>query len=331
MEAAMDTASPIPQSTASTTDAAALGRREYDRLKPWQPPKPPKEPFRKRRPVLFWLGVCIVLGGAIMTLGLWLDNDENNALGREYLAVVRVEGFIGDTGKLLMWIDRLTRNKNIKGVLLRVNSPGGSAAASHELYDALKRLAAEKPVYASMGSVAASGGLMVALAAQRILATPSTITGSIGVKMEIPQIQGLMDKLGLQRESIASGKYKDAGTPFRSMTTDERAYLTEIIDDMHKNFVTLVVQARNLPEEKVRAIADGRILTGAKALELGLVDELAGQAEALRQLRTATQVEYKTPILEQPREKKFLRELLEGLLGIELAPRVVLPEFLYIY
>jgi len=295
------------------------------------PQQTPKEPFRKRRPVLFWLGVCIVLAGVLMALGDWLLEDENNLLGREYLAVVRVEGFIGDTRRLLTWIDRLTRDTSIKGVLLRVNSPGGSAAASHELYDALRRLAARKPVYASMGSVAASGGLMAALAAERVLATPATITGSIGVKMEIPQVQGLMEKLGLHRESIASGKYKDAGTPFRPMTQDERTYLSEIIDDMHKSFVTLVAQARKLPEEQVRAIADGRILTGAKALELGLVDDLGGQAEALRQLRAAAHVEPGTPLVEQPREGRFLRGLLESVLGIDLDVRVGLPEFLYIY
>jgi protease-4 len=318
---------------ASAADAAIvrLGRREFDRSSPWQSRKAPKEPFRKRRPILFWLGMCIVLGGMLMALGNWLLEREEGILGGESLAVVRVEGFIGDTRKLLAWIDRLTRDRNIKGVLLRVNSPGGGAAASHELHDAIKRLAAKKPVYASMGSVAASGGLMVALAAQRILATPSTITGSIGVKMEIPQVQGLMDKLGLQRESIASGKYKEAGTPFRPMTTDERTYLTEIIDDMHKNFVTLVAQARKLPEEKVLAMADGRILTGSKALELGLVDALGGQAEALRQLRVAANVEYRTPVLEQPKEEKLLRKLLENLLGVDLDARTVLPEFLYIY
>jgi len=326
----MDTPAP-PQNTAPDgADAAALlGRRAYDRASPWQAPK--RLPFRKRHPVLFWLGACIVLAGALATLGSWLAEDEDNIFGREYVAVVRVEGFIGNTGKLLAWIDRLARDKNVKGVLLRVNSPGGGAAASHELYDALKRLAAKKPVYASMGSVAASGGLMVALAADRVLATPSTLTGSIGVKMEIPQVQGLMEKLGLHRESIASGKYKDAGTPFRPMTEDERTYLTEIIDDMHKNFVALVAQARKLPEEKVRDMADGRILTGAKAVELGLVDALGGQTEALRQLRTAAQVEDRTPLLEQPKEGTRLRELLSNVLGIELEPRTILPEFLYLY
>ena len=172
---------------------------------------------------------------------------------------------------------------------------------------------------------------MTALAAERVLATPATITGSIGVKMEIPQVQGLMEKLGLHRESIASGKYKDAGTPFRPMTQDERIYLAEIIHDMHESFVTLVAQARKLPEEKVRAIADGRILTGAKALELGLVDDLGGQAEALRQLRAAAHVTPGTPLLEQPREGKFLRGLLENVLGIGLDVRVGLPEFLYLY
>jgi protease-4 len=172
---------------------------------------------------------------------------------------------------------------------------------------------------------------MVALAATRVLATPSTITGSIGVKMEVPQVQGLMEKLGLHRESIASGKYKDAGTPFRPMTKDERTYLEAIIDDMHKNFVSLVMQARKLPEERVLAVADGRILTGTKALELGLVDELGGQAEALRQLRAAARVERRTPLLEQPKEGKLWRELLESVLGIELDARVSLPEFLYLY
>ena len=294
-------------------------------------PQPRKEPFRKRHPVLFWLGVCVVLGGTLIALGNRLAEDEDNVLGREQLAVVRVEGFIGDTKRLLAWIDRLTRDKSIKGVLLRVNSPCGGAAASHELYDALRRLAVQKPVYASMGSVAASGGLMAALAAERVLATPATITGSIGVKMEIPQVQGLMEKLGLHRESIASGKYKDAGTPFRSMTNDERAYLTAIVEDMHESFVALVAQARKLPVAKVREMADGRILTGAKALELGLVDALGGQAEAVRQLRTAAGVALGTPLLEQPKEGKFLRELLESLLGIELDARMALPELLYIY
>ena len=336
MRQLMDTPVPSQDATsggASAADAAValLGRRGYDRSSPWSPKNILKKPFRKRHPVLFWLGACIVLGGALMIFWDWLAEGEDNLLGREYLAAVRVEGFIGDTGKLLAWIERLTRDKSVKGVLLRVNSPGGSAAASHELYDALKRLAAKKPVYASMGSVAASGGLMVALAAQRVLATPSTITGSIGVKMEIPQVQGLMEKLGLHRESITSGKYKDAGTPFRPMTEDERKYLATIIDDMHKSFVTLVAEARKLPAEKVQAIADGRILTGARALELGLVDGLGGQAETLDQLRAAAHVEYKTPLLEQPRRRSHLRELLENVLGIELDARVTSPEFLYIY
>jgi protease-4 len=114
------------------------------------------------------------------------------------------------------------------------------------------------------------------------------------------------------------------------MTEDERTYLAEVINDMHKNFVTLIVQARKLPEDKVRDMADGRILTGAKALELGLVDELGGQMEALRQLRTAAHVEDRTPLLEQPKEGKHLREFLESLLGIELDSRVALPEFLYL-
>jgi protease-4 len=115
------------------------------------------------------------------------------------------------------------------------------------------------------------------------------------------------------------------------MTKDERVFLSEIIDDMHMSFVKLVIRARKLPEEKVRVLADGRILTGTQALAPGLVDELGGQAEALRQLRVAAHVEYRTPLLEQPKDGKFLRELLESLLGLELDARVALPEFLYVY
>ncbi|MDR2694837.1 MAG: hypothetical protein LBC79_00455, partial [Deltaproteobacteria bacterium] len=119
----MDTPPPSPQNTASggasAADAAAasLGRRAYDRAYPWQPKKTPKDPFRKRHPVFFWLGVCVALGGALSALGSWLGGGEDSPLGRESLAVVRVEGFIGDTRKLLAWIDRLARDKNVKGVL----------------------------------------------------------------------------------------------------------------------------------------------------------------------------------------------------------------------
>lgn len=309
--------------------APAFGRREYDRSPGL--PEARRAPFRKRRPVVFWGGMLLLvyfLGSVVWNR---LAASEDNPFGREYIAVVRVEGFIGDTKRLLAWIQRLERDRSVKGVLLRINSPGGGAAASHELHDALKVLAAAKPVYASLGSVAASGGLMAATAATRIFANPSTITGSIGVKMEIPQLQGLMDKLGLARESLASGRYKDAGSPFRPMTPEERHYLTGIVTDMHRQFVDLVIRDRKLPEEKVLAVADGRVLTGAQALELGLVDTLGGQDEALRQLRAAAQVQQTGPLLEQPREGKFVRDLLENILEIDLSNRVTMPEFLYIY
>jgi protease-4 len=280
---------------------------------------------------VFWGGLLLIL--YCLGAALWdrAADSGSNPLGREYIAVINVEGFIGDTEKSLAWIERLARDKKVKGALLRVNSPGGGAAASRELHDALKRLAEAKPLYASMGSVAASGGLMAASAATRVFANPSTITGSIGVKMEIPQVQGLMEKLGLRRESLASGRYKDAGTPFRPMTPEERAYLADIVEDMHRQFVALLCRDRNIPEEKLLPVADGRILTGAKALELGLVDELGGRDEALRRLRAAAGVTEDAPLLEQPRKGHFLRGLLESLLGADSGFGPLVPEFLHLY
>ena len=288
-------------------------------------------PFRKRRPVLFWGGLFLLFYCLGSFAWSSLNESEDNPLGTEYLAVVRIEGFIGDTRKTLNQIERLRRDKRVKGVLLRINSPGGGAAASHELYDALKLLAAVKPVCASMGSVAASGGLMVASAAQYIFALPTTITGSIGVKMEIPQLAGIMDKLGLQRESIVSGKYKDAGTPFRPMSPEERDTLTGIVAEMHENFVKLLVKARKLPEEQVRAVADGRILTGETALHLGFVDALGGQSDALFHLRAAAQVAPYAKILEQNEKTGFLRELLLDILNTPPPNSLILPEFFYMY
>lgn len=307
--------------------AGAFGRRAYDK----DPDAQKRLPFRRRRPVIFWGGLLLALFFVVPFLWKRTVGAGEGPLGKEYIGVVRVEGVIADTAKTLDWIERLGRDPKVKGVLVRVNSPGGGAAASHELHDALKRLGARKPVYASMGSVAASGGLMAALAASKVYANPATVTGSIGVKMEIPQFYGLMEKLGLGRESLASGKYKDAGTPFRPMTEQERAYLDGIIAGMHKSFVELVAKDRKLSEDAVRAVADGRVFTGAQALELGIIDELGGQGETLAALRVAAGASPTADLLERPVEGKFVRDLLQGVLGLNLDNGMTAPEFLYIY
>ena len=285
-------------------------------------------PFRKRHPILFWGGILVLLlalGGAGMAA--WDDDSPSG----DRIAVVRVEGLIADTRPLLRWIDTIERDKSVKGVLLRVDSPGGGAAASQEIHDALRRLNTSKPVVASMGSTAASGGLMAAMAAQYIVANPSTVTGSIGVRMDLPQVQKLMDKIGVGQETLTTGRFKGAGSMTRPLTPEERTYFSRILQDMHDQFVLLVAEGRKLPVEQVRALADGRIMTGREAKEHKLVDALGGQDVALAHLRNLTEVSPGKKLLERPKEKTAWRELLETLLDVDLTAHHALPEFLYAY
>lgn len=324
------TPSPVAKGLAAADNGTAGG--QSCAACPWRhiPPYPwavPQKSFRKRHPVFFWgLLLFLLLAGPV---GYIARSD--NLAGRDTLAVVRVEGVIADTRPLLTWIDKLQRNDKVKGVLLRIDSPGGGAAASQELYEALRTLGNRKPVVASMGSVAASGGLMAAMGASYVVANPSTVTGSIGVKMELPQLQGLMQKIGVGRESLTTGRFKDAGSPFRSLSSEERVYLNGVLQDMHEQFVALVAENRKLPVEKVQALADGRIFTGREAKKLGLVDELGGQDAALRELRKQTGIEAGTPLLERPQKSKFWKEIVEGVLDVDLSGFTHTPAFLFMH
>lgn len=325
---------PSPQ---STPNCAPAGAAKVPAPCPWQQIAPChllqsliKKPFRKRHPLLFWLGLPVLIV-ALLGAGGALFGDTSPLPTGERLAVVRVEGLIMQNKATLKWIDRLYRDDSVKGVLLRVDSPGGGAAASQELHEAIVRLQRKKPVVAYMGSVAASGGLMVAVAAPVVVANPSAVTGSIGVKMDIAQVQGLMQKLGVGQETLTTGKYKDAGSPFKAMTEQERSYLQGVLDDMHQQFVALVAKSRNLPLEKVLAIADGRIFTGREALALGLVNALGGQDAATNLLQKATGITANNPLLEQPKESALWKDILETALDLDLRSRTTSPGFMYVY
>jgi protease-4 len=228
------------------------------------------------------------------------------------LAVVRIEGIIDDSEDATGWINTLRGDDSVLGVLVRVNCPGGAVAPSQEIFSALRRLAEAKPVVASMASVAASGGYYVSAPADLIVANPSTLTGSIGVIMELANLEGLFDKLGIKRQALTSGKLKDAGSPFRAMTSDDRAYLNALLTDIHEQFLADVASARGMEIEALRPIADGRALTGNQALEAGLVDRLGGYDDALEELRAMCNAPADIPVVEQPEEP---RPLLQRILG----------------
>ncbi len=189
---------------------------------------------------------------------------------------------ISGTSQTMRDLERAEKDASLKAVVLRIDSPGGSAAASHELYEQVLRVKRSgKKVVASLGDTAASGGYYVAAAADKIVALPSTITGSIGVISTVPNLQELYRKIGYREYVFKSGAHKDMLSPSRPLTPEEEQIMQGIIEETYNQFVGVVAQGRNLPVESVRRLADGRIYTGSQAKELGLVDELGGKREAI--------------------------------------------------
>jgi protease-4 len=200
----------------------------------------------------------------------------------EKVAVLDVEGVIQSSRDLNERLIDLRDDDSVKAIVLRVDSPGGAVGPSQEIYTEVKRAARVKPVVVSMGSVAASGGYYIAAPAQRILANPGTITGSIGVIMDFPNIEGLLGKIGLKNQVVKSGEHKDIGSPTRTMTEQERLIFQSLIDDVHRQFMTAIAEGRKMDLSKVEALADGRVFTGNQALKAGLVDELGNLQDAIK-------------------------------------------------
>ena len=289
-----------------------------------------RRPFRKRHPVIFW-GLILLLLAGVGVFGAALGS--NGLMGGQRIALVSVSGPIMDPEPALEWIRKVERDPMIAGVLLRVDSPGGGAAASQEIYNAVRELARKKPVAVSMGSLAASGGLMVSMAGSRVFANASTVTGSIGVRMDIPQLQGLMGKIGVGQETITTAPYKDAGSYMRPLSTEQRDYFKKVLDDMHQQFVDIVADGRHMEHARAAALASGKIFTGREAVQLGLVDELGGQQTALAWLSEQCGVPAERKLVTRPKEGGWLPRSLKTMLGVDLSALGSLssssPVFLY--
>lgn len=186
-------------------------------------------------------------------------------------------------------LQKAAEDDRVRAVVLRINSPGGTVTASDIVYHEISRFKARRkvPVVASILDVGASGGYYVALAADRIVAHPTTITGSIGVLMLNVNSGGLLEKIGVSANYVKSGAHKDMGSPFRGLTPDERAIFQEIIDRLYARFVELIARERRLEEARVRTIADGRVYTASEALALGLVDRIGYLEDAIVLAREA--------------------------------------------
>ena len=240
--------------------------------------------------VLSLLGGIALVGLAIVGLAAGEDSDLFTGFG-DKVGVITISGVITASGSESMFGDTIpgsraymrmirdaAKDDSVKAVVVRINSPGGGAATSQEIYDEIIRLKEKKPVVVSMGEVAASGGYYIASAANKIYANPATLTASIGVIMHTMQYQDLLAKIGVEMGALTTGRYKDTGSPVRPMREDEREMLEAMLNNVCDQFVRDVAAGRKMKEADVRKIADGRVLTGEQAKEAGLVeDEKRGQ------------------------------------------------------
>jgi protease-4 len=228
--------------------------------------------------------------------------------------VLEIEGVIRDSTDVVGKLHEMRKDNALKAIVVRVDSPGGAVAPSQEIHRAILRARKEKKVVCSMGTVAASGGYYIASACDRIFAAPGTITGSIGVISELPHVQGLLSLARVEVDTIKSGAKKDLGSPLRPMTAEERAFFQSFTNDIFEQFLGDVADARKLDKEKLRPIADGRILTGAEALKAQLIDEIGNLEDAIESAaKLAGAKGAPVPVFEKHAGRGLLSELLHDL------------------
>jgi len=215
----------------------------------------------------------------------------------ERIGVVEIEGVIAESRQTMEDIVRFKEDPSIKGVVLRINSPGGSVGPTQEVFREVVKLKEKKKVYVSMGSLCASGGYYLAAAGEKVFANPSTITGSIGVIMQSVILEDLLKRIGVKSNTIKAGDLKDAGTPFREMTPEERAYLNEVVKNIHEQFIKDIAAGRKMDLEKTRKLADGRIYTGLQAMDLGLIDSIGNFYDTVDALKTVLKIKGKPDLV----------------------------------
>ena len=258
---------------------------------------------------IFW--AIVIGGGALILLNALLPDLDFSSQDR--VALIRIEGVILDAQATISELKQYSENPLVKAIVLRIDSPGGGVVPSQEIHDAVKRVKnkSNKAVIASMGTVAASGGYYIAAATDRIIANPGTLTGSIGVIMEMANFEGLMKKVGVEGVVIKSGRFKDVGSPLRKMSDEERKLLQSVMDDVHHQFIQAVADGRSLEVSDVEPLADGRIYTGRQAKEARLVDELGALDDAIHIAADIAGMEGEPKVVE-PRKRFSFRDIIES-------------------
>ena len=268
----------------------------------------------------------LVVSYAIMTI----SGEGISIPSGDKIAIIEIDGVILDSKDTLDEIERVSKSDSVKGAIIRINSPGGGVAPSQEIYSELRKLSSKKPVVASLSSVAASGGYYIASAADKIVANSGTLTGSIGVIMDFSNVQGLFEKVGLKNNVIKSGRYKDIGSPHREMTVDERQLLQDVIDNVHDQFISAIVEGRKLDRKLVEKVADGRVFSGEQALDLQLVDKVGTIQDAIELTASMASIEGEPKVYYTKRDKGLFDYILGNRYAGVIYERLSIPQFMYL-
>jgi protease-4 len=254
--------------------------------------------------------MVLVLGAVFGLLAVVSKMQGFSFLQGEKVAVLPISGLITDSEATIEQLKKFAKDDSVKAIVVRLNTPGGGVGPSQEIYEEVRKIRGKKVIVASMGALAASGGYYIACGADKIFANPGTITGSIGVIMQFVNVKDLIEKIGVKGFVIKSGSFKDTGSPVRDMTPEERKLLQSVIDNVYSQFVNAVVEGRKLPREDVLAVADGRVLSGEQAKELGLVDVLGNQEDAVAEAGKMAKIEGEPRVVTPPRKKFSILDLL---------------------
>ena len=273
---------------------------------------------RLKRRLSFWRAAAVI---AVAALAIVAVARNRNALmplvEKPHVERLAVDGVISEDPERSLALKEVAKNDRVKALIVAINSPGGTVVGSEALFRELRTIAAKKPVVAVMGTLAASGGYMTAIAADHIVARDGTITGSIGVIMQTADVTGLLDKLGIKAEAIKSAPLKAVPSPLESLTPAGRAATQAVVMDMYDMFVGMVADRRSLAPEEAKKLADGRIYTGRQAVAVKLVDEIGGEDEARAWLESARGVPASLPITDVKidRDSKDVLGLVGGMIG----------------
>lgn len=258
------------------------------------------------------MGLLVLLAvSCAVGVGLGGAGDSISEATGDRVRVVRVEGPIMDPRKTVEKLESALSDSDVKAVVLRIESPGGAVGASQEIFDAVRALDTVKPVVASIVNLGASGGYYAALGARTIFANPGSLTGSIGVITQTIDAHLLMEKVGLSQETVKSGEFKDAGSPFRAMSPRERALFQSMVDDIYRQFRQVVSSRRGIDSAALDTLADGRIFSGRQAREHRLVDSLGSFSQALACARKLGKLPVDAPVEGDEPRLPLLRRMLD--------------------